>query len=145
MNVGPKKFRRTIAALLLGVMGLAAPASHAAGLYTPDEGATTPAEAIKDVVVTEHKGSRIPLDLTFTDEIGKTVRLGEYFNGKKPVIIQLGYYGCPMLCGLISRGLIDSVKKVSPDCRQGLRAGLRQHRSQGDARTGCLQERIVSE
>jgi protein SCO1/2 len=112
MNFEPRKLRQLIGAIIV-VLALAAPASFAGGLYNPDDGPTDSSQAVKDVVVTEHKGSQIPLDLTFTDETGKNVRLGDYFNGRKPVIIQLGYYGCPMLCGLISRGLIDSVKKVS--------------------------------
>jgi protein SCO1/2 len=70
-------------------------------------------DALKDIGVTEHLGSKLPLDLTFTDDQGQTVTLGKYFNGKKPVILQLGYLGCPMLCSLVSQGTVDSLRKLS--------------------------------
>ncbi len=76
---------------------------------------TIPAEA-KAVTVKEHLNTKIPLDLQFTDETGKQVRLGDYFNGgKRPVILQLGYYRCPMLCSLTSQGLIDVLNDLKLD------------------------------
>ncbi len=39
----------------------------------------------------------MPLELTFTDDAGKQVQLGNYF-GKNPAILALVYYRCPMLC-----------------------------------------------
>jgi protein SCO1/2 len=71
----------------------------------------TPAE-YKDVGLDEHRGSQIPLNATFTDELGKTVTLGDYFKTGKPVIMQLGYFGCPMLCDLVSKGTLDSLKNL---------------------------------
>jgi protein SCO1/2 len=53
----------------------------------------------------------VPLDLPFRDEAGKTVRLGEYF-GKKPVILSLVYFGCPMLCTMAENGLLHSLQEV---------------------------------
>ena len=72
-------------------------------------------EDVSSAVVTEHAGDALPLDLTFKDEQGRNVKLGQYFTGKKPVLLQLGYYGCPMLCGLVSKGLVDSLNQVSYD------------------------------
>lgn len=60
-----------------------------------------------DITVDQKLGESISLDAEFTDEFGNTVRIGDYLNKGRPVVIQLGYYGCPMLCGLISRGMID--------------------------------------
>ena len=39
----------------------------------------------------------LPLDVEFTDEHGRAVRIGDYF-GKRPVVLAFVYYGCPMLC-----------------------------------------------
>ncbi len=55
----------------------------------------------------------LPLDLEFRDEYGKLVRLGDYFNRGKPVVLNLGYYECPMLCSLMLNGLLVSVKDLS--------------------------------
>ena len=70
-----------------------------------------PPEA-KTVTVVEHLNAQIPLDLTFNDEDGKPVQLKQFFNGKKPVVLQMGYFGCPMLCSLVSQGLVNSLKDV---------------------------------
>ncbi|MGE5444001.1 MAG: SCO family protein [Ignavibacteriales bacterium] len=55
---------------------------------------------------------QVPLDLVFRDETGKPVRLGDYF-GKKPVILLLAYYNCPMLCGEALNGLVRSLQDLS--------------------------------
>ena len=65
------------------------------------------------VGITEHPGGRLPLDLEFTDETGKPVVLSTYFSGRRPVILTLNYYRCPMLCGLLLNGLLDGLKELS--------------------------------
>jgi protein SCO1/2 len=57
---------------------------------------------------------RIPLDLAFTDETGKAVKLGDYF-GEKPVVLTLVYFECPMLCSQILNGLVSCLKHLSLD------------------------------
>jgi protein SCO1/2 len=57
---------------------------------------------------------QLPLDLHFRDESGKDIRLGDYF-GKRPVILSLVYYRCPMLCGEVLSGLVTSVNILSFD------------------------------
>lgn len=56
-------------------------------------------EELEGVGITQKLDQQIPLDLTFADETGKTVQLGEYFQSGRPVILNLVYYTCPMLCG----------------------------------------------
>lgn len=56
--------------------------------------------------------AQIPLDLEFRDETGRTVKLGDYF-GQKPVLINLAYFNCPMLCTLVINGVVDAVRDVS--------------------------------
>jgi protein SCO1 len=53
-------------------------------------------------------GESIPLDLPYTDETGKQVTHGQYF-GKRPVILALVYYECPMLCTQVLNGLVSGV------------------------------------
>lgn len=62
------------------------------------------------VGITEHLGETVPLDLVFTDETGRQVRLAEYFGTGKPVILNLVYYQCPMLCNLVLNGMVNGVK-----------------------------------
>ena len=55
--------------------------------------------------------TQITLDSTVRDENGKTVQLRDYF-GRKPVILVLGYYGCPMLCTLTLNGMVESLEDL---------------------------------
>lgn len=60
--------------------------------------------------ITEKLGESIDLNLEFTNEVGQSVRLGDYFAAKKPVIISLAYYECPMLCGIVLNAVVDGLK-----------------------------------
>jgi protein SCO1/2 len=102
------------AAWLLAALACAPAAT--AGMVTPEPPRTPRMEPapdeLKNITVDEHLNTQLPLDLTFTDERNQVVKLGQYFTGTKPVVLQLGYYGCPMLCDLVSRGLTKSLKGV---------------------------------
>ncbi len=69
-------------------------------------------EELEGVGVTEHLKEKIPLDLEFTNAEGKAVSIGEYFDGERPVILNLGYFRCPMLCGLVVNGMTDAMKEM---------------------------------
>src|SRR6267143_2120594 len=56
--------------------------------------------------------SQLPLDVNFRDESGREVQLREYF-GRKPVLLALVYYGCPMLCNQVEMGVVGSLKMLS--------------------------------
>lgn len=103
-----------MAACLLAVV-LCAPLARA-GLTGPEDRASrleaTPDE-LKNITVNEHLNSQLPLDLSFIDDMGQPVKLRQYFNGNKPVLLQLGYYKCPMLCDLVSRGAVKSLKGLT--------------------------------
>ena len=55
--------------------------------------------------------SQISPDLDFRDETGKQIQIGNYF-GKRPVVLILGYYGCPMLCTLVLNGAISTFQDL---------------------------------
>ncbi len=68
---------------------------------------------LRGVSIEEKLGKKIPLDLKFTNAAGKVVRLGDYFKQQKPVVLNLAYYECPMLCTLVLNGVSDTVRKLS--------------------------------
>ncbi len=70
-----------------------------------------PTGILRDVEFEQRLNTRIPLDLSFRDESGKAVQLQDYF-GKKPVILSLAYYECPMLCTLVLNGLISALRVI---------------------------------
>lgn len=65
-----------------------------------------------EVGVTEHLNQQIPLDLSFVDTKGRTVKLSEYFDGQLPVVLTMNYSSCPMLCSLQLNGLFEGLKNV---------------------------------
>lgn len=69
-------------------------------------------QLVQDVGIDQRLGEQIPLDLRFRDEQGRDVRLGDYFHDGKPVILNLVYYRCPMLCNQVMGGLLKSSQAV---------------------------------
>lgn len=55
--------------------------------------------------------SQLSSDLIFRDETGKQIQLGNYF-GKRPMVLMLGYYGCPMLCTLVLNGAVSTFQDL---------------------------------
>src|SRR5882762_1114577 len=70
--------------------------------------------SLQNVGIEQHLDGQVPPDLMFRDETGQTVRLGDYF-GKKPVILNLVYYNCTMLCGEVLAGLTGAMRLVKFD------------------------------
>lgn len=58
-------------------------------------------QELEGVGIEEKLGTQIDLDLTFIAEDGHPVALREYFASGRPVILNLAYYSCPMLCTLV--------------------------------------------
>jgi protein SCO1/2 len=58
-------------------------------------------------------GARAPLEATFRDEAGRDVRLSDYFNRGKPVVLAFAYFECPMLCSMVLNGLVGSLKGMT--------------------------------
>jgi protein SCO1/2 len=54
---------------------------------------------LSNVGIEQRLDQQVPLNLRFKDETGKAVRLGDYFKSDRPVLLNLVYYTCPMLCG----------------------------------------------
>jgi protein SCO1 len=71
-----------------------------------------PPSDLEGVGIDEHLGAELPLDAPFVDENGTPVKLGDYF-GDKPVILNLIYFNCPMLCSLVTNGMVDGLRQVT--------------------------------
>lgn len=69
-------------------------------------------QAVQEVGIDQRLNEQVPLDLEFQDETGRTVRLGDYF-GRKPVLLTLVYYKCPMLCTMVLNGVVRTLRPLS--------------------------------
>jgi protein SCO1 len=74
-----------------------------------------PLNILDSVGIDQRLNEQVPPDLSFHDETGATVHLGDYFNSERPTILVLAYYRCPMLCTEVLNGLVDSLQKTSLD------------------------------
>ena len=71
----------------------------------------TPAE-LQGVDIVEHLGGALPRDAAFRDTDGKPVKLGDFFDGKRPTLFVFAYHSCPMLCSLVLDAAVRSLNDV---------------------------------
>ena len=69
---------------------------------------------LRNVAIAQRLDRPLPLDLPFRDESGRIVHLSDYF-GKRPVVLVLAYYNCPMLCTQVLNGLLSSLRVLTFD------------------------------
>jgi len=67
---------------------------------------------LSEVSFQQRLNAPLPLDLPFTNEDGRTVKLGDYF-GRRPVILTFVYYECPMLCTQVLNGLERALRVLT--------------------------------
>lgn len=60
--------------------------------------------------IEEHLGAKIPLDITFRDEAGKTVVLGELITG--PTVILPVYYRCTNVCSVLQTRMASALQRL---------------------------------
>jgi protein SCO1/2 len=103
------------ACALAAVLCAATPAQaqYGAGPQRPNAVNQKP-DVLKNVGIDQKIGQQLPLDLTFKNEVGGDVRLGDFFTGR-PVVFALAYYDCPMLCTQVLNGMTGALKTLSFD------------------------------
>ncbi len=113
MNV-QARLRRAALLLLAGLVATSARAQVPA----PPQGDALPANArppmLQKAGIDQRLDQPLPLELRFRDEAGRSVTLGQYF-GRRPVILALVYYNCPMLCTQVIEGLARDLKPLTFD------------------------------
>ena len=80
------------------MLAVAQPPSAFRDRSTQPSSQISPAD-LSNVGIDQRLNQQVPLDLQFKDEAGRTVKLGDYFRAGRPVLLNLVYYTCPMLCG----------------------------------------------
>ena len=120
MSPGLKPRPTGVCTLLLLVLSIALPAfaqpQAPRSVPPPGKAAAEQIPILREVGIDQKLGAELPLDLIFVDESGRDIKLGGLF-GKRPVILALVYYECPMLCTQVLNGLDGSLNAL------GLSAG----------------------
>jgi protein SCO1/2 len=89
---------------------------------TPAHAQAIPTERpapVRGLEVENHSGKKVPLSLQFADPFGKIISLGDCFNkpaasgkAKKPVVVQMMYYRCPILCPTVLQKFTSTLKTI---------------------------------
>jgi protein SCO1/2 len=82
------------------------------GIMSPPANSRPP--RLENVGIEQHLNAQVPPELTFREDTGKIVKLGDYY-GRKPLILNLVYYNCTMLCGEALAGLASAMRLVKFD------------------------------
>jgi protein SCO1/2 len=102
----------TFVALALAMLVGSGSAQMNNGVMSPP--ANTRPPRLENVGIEQHLDAQVPPDLIFRDDTGNAVKLGDYF-GHKPLILNLVYYNCTMLCGEALAGLSSAMRLVKFD------------------------------
>jgi protein SCO1/2 len=95
-------------AVASGVLA-AATGTAATPLTYPGRSSNEKPTLLNEIGFDQKLGNALPLDAPFVDETGAPVRLGDYF-GKRPVVLTLVYFDCPMLCTISLNGLTSALE-----------------------------------
>ena len=60
--------------------------------------------------IDQELGRTLPLDASFVDETGRAVKLRDEFGHGRPVMLELMYYKCQMLCPQVLHGMAEALK-----------------------------------
>lgn len=110
MSIIAATFMLTLPSLPLWGQGMRGPMMNGESMGMP---ANQKLPGLEFVGIEQHMNAEVPADLAFRDELGNPVKLGDYFGKGRPVILNLGYYQCPMLCGEVLQGLTGSLKVLT--------------------------------
>lgn len=102
MNVSP--IRSSAAAVGVIALMLSSAPARAQVNESPRE--------LEGVGVTEHLNAQVPRTAMFRDHTGRTVRIGDYFDGRRPVVLNLAYHRCPMLCSMVLNALMRTLTRT---------------------------------
>ncbi len=91
----------------------------AAGAALPMLAATVAAQpsgtqipALEGLEVEARLGETVPADAEFLNARGETVTIGSYYDRGKPIVLSLVYFDCPMLCNLMTDGLVETLSQM---------------------------------
>ena len=92
-----------VVVLLAGLLSFARPA-HAQVAGMPPE--------LAHVGVAEHLDGQLPLDTALRDHTGKPVKLGDFYDGKRPVVLTFAYHSCPVLCSMVLNATAQGLRGI---------------------------------
>lgn len=106
---------RSTSLLLLGAAMLAVSPARAQRLPDAEENGARPSQPVPrldEVGVDEKLGEPMLTDLTFRDHTGRQVKLADYFDGERPVLLSFAYHSCQTLCAMVLEATTTGISGV---------------------------------
>lgn len=104
MPVTGQKIGTAIAAIILMIVPVVCSFGQIKGDSVP--------EAEKGTGVDERLGDTIDLGIHFRDDRDRKVQIGDFFDGKRPVILSFNYSNCPKLCSVQLENMAMALRKI---------------------------------
>lgn len=108
------RFRNALLPLSLAVAALMT-STFARAQYSADQPVGATAQQApgwqKHAGIEQNLNRALPLNDVFADESGRSVKLGDYFNHNRPVMMALMYYNCKLLCPEVLQGMADALRQ----------------------------------
>lgn len=82
------------------------------GVEAQAQRSNNPLDELREVGIDRKLGAIVPGDLPFRTAEGEAVTLGQYFDGTTPILLNLVYHDCPMLCGLMLDGFTRTLRTL---------------------------------
>lgn len=101
------------ALLLCLVLPLSAQSQMRPGLTDGDFDPTAIAPELRGVTIEQTLGATVPISGGLVDENGERVTLAQLLDAGLPVVLDLGYYECPLLCPTVKKGIARAVGESS--------------------------------
>lgn len=83
----------------------------AAGPASAQQGQILPVVS-ENAMMEDKLGEFADLDRKFVNSDGRTVTLRELVSGERPIVLNLGFYSCPLACGPISNNIVDALQNA---------------------------------
>lgn len=112
IRIKPISISPSAVILVFALLPLCVSAQINSGITSPPVNERPP--LLENVGIEQHLDAQVPPDLAFVDDAGRSVKLGDYF-GRKPLILNLVYFNCTMLCGEELAGLASAMRLIKFD------------------------------
>ncbi|MGA7884343.1 MAG: SCO family protein [Acidobacteriaceae bacterium] len=66
----------------------------------------------KHAGIDQNLGRSLPFSDSFIDSTGQQVKLGDYFRDNRPVMLELMYYNCKLLCPQVLQGMATALRQT---------------------------------
>jgi protein SCO1/2 len=70
-------------------------------------------EALKNIGVDSQIGEFLQMDVYFDDEQNRHIKIGDYFDGKQPIMLSFNYSDCPKLCSVQLENMTLALREVA--------------------------------